>query len=46
MNLVNARSIEYVPRTDGYKVSAVVFNDKKTKIRINGTSPVEDIENE
>lgn len=44
MDLVNARSIEYVPRTDGYKVSAVVFNDKKPEIRINGTSPLEDIE--
>ena len=42
--LVNARSIEYAPRTDGYKVSAVVFNDKKPEIRINGTSPLEDIE--
>ncbi len=44
MDLVNARSIEYAPRTDGYKVSAVVFNDKKPEIRINGTSPLEDIE--
>ena len=44
MDLVNARSIEYVPKTDGYKVSAVVFNDKKPEIRINGTSPLEDIE--
>jgi len=42
--LVNAKSIEYIPRTDGYKVSAVVFNDKKPEIRINGTSPLEDIE--
>lgn len=44
MDLVNARSIEYAPRKDGYKVSAVVFNDKKPEIRINGTSPLEDIE--
>lgn len=44
MDLVNAKSIEYAPRTDGYKVSAVVFNDKKPEIRINGTSPLEDIE--
>ncbi len=42
--LVNAKSIEYAPRTDWYKVSAVVFNDKKPEIRINGTSPLEDIE--
>ena len=44
MDLVNAKSIEYAPRENGYKVSAVVFNDKKTEIRINGTSPLEDIE--
>lgn len=44
MQLVNARSIEYMPRTGGYKVSAVVFNDQKPEIRINGTSPLEDIE--
>ena len=44
IDLVNARFIEYTPRTDGYKVSAVVFNDKKPKISINGTSPLEDIE--
>lgn len=44
MDLVNARSIEYAPRADRYKVSAVVFNDKKPEIRINGTSPLEDIE--
>ncbi len=44
MNLVNGKSIEYIPRTDGYKISAVVFNDKKPEIRINGTSPLEDIE--
>ena len=44
MDLVNARSIEYVTRENGYKVSAVVFNDKKPEIRINGTSPLEDIE--
>lgn len=42
--LLNARAIEFTPRTDGYKVSAVVFNDKKPEIRINGTSPLEDIE--
>lgn len=44
MDLVNAKSIEYAPRENGYKVSAVVFNDKKPEIRINGTSPLEDIE--
>ncbi len=44
MDLVNARCIEYAPRTDGYKVSAIVYNDKKPEIRINGTSPLEDIE--
>ena len=44
MNLVNGKSIEYTPSKDGYKVSAVVFNDKKPDIRINGTSPLEDIE--
>ena len=44
MDLLNARSIEYAPKTDGYKVSAVVFNDKKPEIRINGASPLEDIE--
>ena len=44
MDLVNARSIEYSPKTDGYKISAIVFNDKKPEIRINGTSPLEDIE--
>lgn len=44
MDLLNARSIEYIPRTGGYKVSAVVFNNKKPEIRINGTSPLEDIE--
>lgn len=44
MDLMNAKSIEYVPRAEGYKVSAVVFNDKKPEIRINGTSPLEDIE--
>lgn len=43
-DLVNARAIEYAPRTDSYKVSAVVFNGKKPEIRINGTSPLEDIE--
>ena len=43
MDLMNAKSIEYVPRAEGYKVSAVVFNDKKPEIRINGTSPLEDI---
>ena len=36
--------IEYAPRENGYKVSAVFFNDKKPEIRINGTSPLEDIE--
>lgn len=41
-DLVNARAIEYAPGT--YKVSAVVFNGKKPEIRINGTSPLEDIE--
>ena len=44
MELLNARSIEFVPTTNGYKVSAVVFNDKNPEIRINGTSPLEDIE--
>lgn len=44
VDLVNAKSIEYAPGTDKYKVSAVVFNDKKPEIRINGTSPLEDIE--
>ena len=44
MDLVNARSIEYVPGIGKYKISAVVFNDKKPEIRINGTSPLEDIE--
>ena len=44
MDLINAKSIEYAPRENGYKVSAVVFNDKKPEIRINGTSPLEDIE--
>lgn len=34
MDLVNARSIEYAPRTDGYKVSAVVFNDKNQKLEL------------
>lgn len=42
--LSNAKSVEYEPRVVGYKVSAVVFNDKKPEIRINGTSPLEDIE--
>ncbi len=44
MDLVNGKSIEYIPRANGYKVSAVVFNGKKPEIRINGTSPLEDIE--
>ena len=44
MDLVNGKSIEYIPRENGYKVSAVVFNGKKPEIRINGTSPLEDIE--
>lgn len=43
-DLVNARAIEYAPGTYSYKVSAVVFNGKKPEIRINGTSPLEDIE--
>lgn len=44
MDIVNGKSIEYIPNENGYKVSAVVFNDKKPEIRINGTSPLEDIE--
>lgn len=44
MQLVNARYIEYMPITGEYKVSAVVFYDQKPEIRINGTSPLEDIE--
>lgn len=44
MELVNAKSVEYEIGKDEYKVSAVVFNDKKPEIRINGTSPLEDIE--
>lgn len=44
MNLINAKAIEYAPSENGYKISAVVFNDKKPEIRINGTSPLEDIE--
>lgn len=43
--LVNTNSIEYVfKESNGYKVSALVFNGKKPEIRINGTSPLEDIE--
>ncbi len=43
--LVNAKTIEYVfKESNGYKVSAVVFNDKNPEIRINGASPLEDIE--
>ena len=42
--LVNAKSVEYTQKDDAYKISAVIFNDKKPEIRINGTSPLEDIE--
>ncbi len=44
--LVNAKSIEYIPNddVDSYKISAIVFNNKNPEIRINGTSPLEDIE--
>lgn len=42
--LVNAKSIEYVQDENKYKVSAIVFNGQKPEIRINGTSPLEDIE--
>ncbi len=45
MSLVNARAIEYTPDASGmHKISAVVFNNKKPEIRINGTSPLEDVE--
>ena len=44
IDLVNAKSIEFDQGEDKYKVSAVVFNDKKPEIRINGSSPLEDIE--
>ena len=44
MSLLNAKSIEYAQKADQYKVSAIVFNDKKPDIRINGTSPLEDLE--
>lgn len=44
MDLVNAESIEYIPKNGEYKVSAMVFNGKKPEIRINGTSPLEDLE--
>ena len=44
VKLVNAKSIEYLPNENSYKISAVVFNNKKPEIRINGASPLEDIE--
>ena len=44
MELANARHIEYSQEPGQYKVSAVVFCDKKPEIRINGTSPLEDVE--
>lgn len=44
IDLVNAQTIEYVPKTGIYKISAVVFNKQKPEIRINGASPLEDIE--
>lgn len=44
MNLVNANAIEHEQGPDKHKISAVVFNGKKPEIRINGTSPLEDIE--
>ena len=46
MDLVNAKSFEYVQREGAYKVSAVVFNDKKPEIRINGASYLKNIEKE
>lgn len=46
IELTNARVVEYSGGTsaDSYKISAVVFNNKKPEIRINGTAPLEDIE--
>lgn len=46
VELTNARTIEYtnIDNPASYKISAVVFNNKKPEIRINGTAPLEDIE--
>lgn len=46
MNLVNAEACEYIQNgnPEGYRVSAVIFNGEKPEIRINGTSPLEDVE--
>ena len=44
MKLANAKSIEYIPNNSGYKISAIIYNNKDPEIRINGTSPLEDVE--
>lgn len=44
MKLTNAKSIEYIPKETGYKISAIIYNNKDPEIRINGTSPLEDVE--
>ena len=44
VDLVSAKSIEYAPNKEQYKVSAIVFHDEKPEIRINGAAPLEDIE--
>ena len=44
MKLANAKSIEYIPNEQGYKISAIVYHNREPEIRINGTSPLEDVE--
>ena len=44
MELANAKHIEYSQGDDKYKISSVVFVEKRPEIRINGTSPLEDVE--